>query len=424
MTGYQNLHWDSLNFIKNYLYQHLATPLNNALGRIAIAQHLYEPLAAQEQLRQVEQSLELALNMIQAWAALIHVQNGGVIDDDQHRVIKSDSLPSWLLDRLSEQTTLSVKHSQPLWVHPEVFYESLLMLCEIGVTVGVCKRLLTVDAKGDPPGVWIRLVFEPLESIPYTSLSGLIAGLDLSKPEECNRAVQFQVLGGLFEINRARFTLQNNTQTGEQALAALLPIATPAQQAAAAPLDSSSLISRDTPLPGAEAHPTAVSVSEPEAPVEVAAPPSGSSESTDQVPLREPDMAPDTAPEPAAELSDDTAILQPHLAGPILARPPHEIQEHEGQPIDESTSLLSQPTIDGPVLAPTPRVVGRPQTKPLDPERARPGSKPARIPGLKPPVALPLTDTLPRTEVLSGDTPVPPPAALDISSDKDGAPIS
>jgi hypothetical protein len=87
MTTYPDLHWDSLRFVKTHLYRRLATPLNNALGRLAIARHVNDPAEAREQYRRVEQNLEIALNLVKAWAALIHVKSGGTIRQAQYRQI-------------------------------------------------------------------------------------------------------------------------------------------------------------------------------------------------------------------------------------------------------------------------------------------------------------------------------------------------
>ena len=73
MTTFEDLHWESLRLIKKHLYRRLATPLNNALGRMAIARHVTDPSEAREQYRRVEYNLEIALNLVKAWAALVHV---------------------------------------------------------------------------------------------------------------------------------------------------------------------------------------------------------------------------------------------------------------------------------------------------------------------------------------------------------------
>jgi hypothetical protein len=59
---FEDLHWDSLRLVKKHLYRRLATPLNNALGRLAIARHVTDPAEAREQYRRVEYNVEIALN--------------------------------------------------------------------------------------------------------------------------------------------------------------------------------------------------------------------------------------------------------------------------------------------------------------------------------------------------------------------------
>ncbi|NDJ75855.1 MAG: hypothetical protein GYB65_06325, partial [Chloroflexi bacterium] len=182
MTTFQELHWDSIKFLKDHLYRRLASPLNNALGRLAIAQHVDNPDEADAQFRRVEQSLEIALNLIKAWAALIHVQSGGEIHDHQRRVIAPDGLPPWLVDYLNMRTALRIEHTLPLFVHIESLYEMLLSMCQLGSTVGTLKLMSLTDAKGDPESVWVRAVFEPPPSGTYRSLNRLVSDLKDSNP--------------------------------------------------------------------------------------------------------------------------------------------------------------------------------------------------------------------------------------------------
>jgi hypothetical protein len=289
MIDYQDLHWPSLNFLKNHLYRRIASPLNSALGRLAIAQHINDPAAAKEQFKRIEMSLEIALNLIKAWAALIHVQAGGVIRDFQRRQITPASIPSWLVNYLSSQTTVRFDHSEPIFVHPETFYESLILLCQIGGAVGNLKHLSSANATGKYKGVWVRAVFEPPKAGPYASLSKLVESLDLDNPADRDTAIQMQVLGGLMRINQMRFTLQNNIQSNEQALSALLP---PAPAA------------RDLPLPTEDIL------------ADVAA-----SESPESALDHEPPSEQPVVPESSAEPVDD----KPHLSGPVLARTPHDL---------------------------------------------------------------------------------------------------
>lgn len=315
MIEYQDLHWPSINFLKNHLYRRIASPLNSALGRLAIAQHINDPAAAKEQFQRIEMSLEIALNLIKAWAALIHVQAGGVIRDFQRRQITPAAWPSWLVNYLSSQTTCRFDHSETIFVHPETFYESLILLSQIGGAVGNLKHLSTANATGKYKGVWVRAVFEPPQSGPYASLNKLVESLDLDNSADRDIAIQMQVLGGLMKINQMRFTLQNNTQSNEQALSALLPPAPPA---------------RDLPLQA---------VTE-----KIAA-----SESRDPAL----DHEPSTAQPVIAEVSTEPADDKPHLTGPVIAPTPHDLDTPDALPDTKPNSM--EHTISGPVIAPTPR---------------------------------------------------------------------
>jgi hypothetical protein len=250
MTTYQDLHWDSLNFVKKNLYRRLATPLNNALGRLAIARHVNDPAEAREQYRRVEQNLEIALNLVKAWAALIHVKSGGTIRPAQRRQIAPDGFPAWLVEYLNTQTVFRIEHTLPVLVHPETFYESMLLLGLIGAGVGTLKKLVTCDAPDDDHAIWIRAIFEPPSSGPYAGLSAMFKRF--STPEQ-DMMFQLQVLQEFLRINGAALKLQNNRRSGEQALAASLPAASAIAPSVPAEVSvSSSLSAQNTTAKPAE----------------------------------------------------------------------------------------------------------------------------------------------------------------------------
>jgi hypothetical protein len=223
MTTYQDLHWDSLRFVKTHLYRRLATPLNNALGRLAIARHVNDPAEAREQYRRVEQNLEIALNLVKAWTALIHVKSGGTIRQTQYRQIAPGGFPAWLVDYLTTQTAFRIGHTLPVLVHPETFYESLLLLSLIGAEVGTRKELVTCDTPDEDSTIRIRVIFEPPSSGPYAGLGALYKRLDAQNQPDI--MFDLQVLQEFMRINGAGLKLQNNRRSGEQALAASLPAA-------------------------------------------------------------------------------------------------------------------------------------------------------------------------------------------------------
>lgn len=223
MTTYQDIHWESVNFLKNQLYRRLGSALNNALGRLAIARHVENGQSAQEQFRRAEQGLEIALNLVRAWAALIHVQSGGTIETMQRRTLTPTALPAWLTDHLDAQSAFQVRHTRPLQVHPETFYESLLLLSQLGTAAGSFRHLFSGDAAAG--GVWIRAVFAPPPSGFHSGLRSLGASLTPAQGIDGDGTFWLDVLRAMVQVNGGRLTLQNNTQTGEQALAVWLPAA-------------------------------------------------------------------------------------------------------------------------------------------------------------------------------------------------------
>jgi hypothetical protein len=223
VTTFEGLHWESLRLVKKHLYRRLATPLNNALGRIAIARHVTDPSEVREQYRRVEYNVEIALNLVKAWAALVHVMGGGTIRQSQRRQLMPGSLPAWLIEHLNTQTACVVEHTQPVMVHPETFYESMLLMCLITAGAGTLKRLVTSDAPNDDTTIWIRAVFAPPASGPFASLGDLYRRLDTPTPTEQELMFQLRALQEFCRINGMTLRLQNNRRTVEQALAASVP---------------------------------------------------------------------------------------------------------------------------------------------------------------------------------------------------------
>ncbi len=223
MTTYQDLHWDSLNFVKTHLYRQVATPLDHALGRLAIADHVGRGELSLEQFQHTAYSVEIALNLLRAWAALIHVKSGGTIRPDQRHTLAAGAWPGWLVDRLKTQTTVQIDYTRPLTVHPETFYHSLLLLCDVCAAIGTLKQLVVANANHGQIGVWVRAVFSPPPTGAYKGLGDIVKHLE-SGASDHDMAVQLHVAVSLLEINGASLKVQNNTETGDQALAALLPV--------------------------------------------------------------------------------------------------------------------------------------------------------------------------------------------------------
>ncbi len=221
MTTYHHLDWNTLNSVKNHLYRRLASPINNALGRLAIARHVEKSPETEAQLIYVERNLERAMNLIRAWAALIHVKSGGNIGADQRRRVHADEWPAWLVEYLHTQTGMKLDHDATIYVHPETFYEGVLLLWRTGAAIGALKYITTGNAKDKSQSIWLRAVYETPHTGPYKSLSGLAD--TLSAQLQYDTLIQLMVLQDLFAINGATLKIQNNKQSGEQALAVCLP---------------------------------------------------------------------------------------------------------------------------------------------------------------------------------------------------------
>ena len=102
------------------------------------------------------------------------------------------------------------------------------------------------DAADPREGVWIRIVFKPPKDKPYRSKVAIIDQLDKKDPITKDIALQFVVASDLFGLNDTRFSLQNNTRTGHQAFAVLLPIAQRDASEISTSIDTQEL---DPPIP-------------------------------------------------------------------------------------------------------------------------------------------------------------------------------
>ncbi len=220
MTTYQDLDWKSLDFVRHHLHRRLATLLSHARGHLMVAQSLAGTQDVQTQCRRASQGLELAMNTLKTWSALIQVKSGSALKTEQRRVITPTVLPDWLVETLNAQTAFKAEQTLPLFVQPDVFFESLILITEIAARMGHLKLLLLGDAKGETPGVWLRAIFDPPQSGSFAGLRGMVDRLDANNPAELDVLIQLLVLESLCQINGSCLKVQTNVDTGEQALAA------------------------------------------------------------------------------------------------------------------------------------------------------------------------------------------------------------
>ncbi len=223
-TLYHAVHWDSVNRVKDYLYQQLAPLLDDALERLESADRA-EIARGRTALVPVVQRLALARNALAAWAALITVESGGMVPEAKRLPLAPAMLPAWLLDYVRARTTLLVDYTRPVYVHAEVFYETLVLFSQVGDEIGALLSITLADAAELPRGVWLRAVFVPPPPGPYSSISTMLNAL-ASRRDTDDIAFRLKFAASLLKINESRLVLQNNRKTGEQALAALLPTLT------------------------------------------------------------------------------------------------------------------------------------------------------------------------------------------------------
>ena len=95
----------------------------------------------------------------------------------------------------------------------------------IGAGVGTLKKLTTGDTPDEENTVWMRAIFDPPSSGPYTSLGAMFKRFGGASSSAQEIMFQLLVLQELLRINGATLRLQNNRRSGEQALSATFPAA-------------------------------------------------------------------------------------------------------------------------------------------------------------------------------------------------------
>lgn len=224
LTAYHGLHWGSVNRVEDYLYRQFAPVLDDALARLEAAERV-ETGRTHSALAPVAHRLGMARNTLAAWAALITVESGGLVPSGKRLPVAAPMLPEWLTEYMRSRTTLTLDYKRPVFVHPEVLFESLLLLSQVGEVIGALLQITLADAVETPRGVWLRTVFVPPVRGAYSGMSTLVNALN-ARGDAGDAAFRLQVISSLMKINDARLVLQNNRKTGEQALAALLPTLT------------------------------------------------------------------------------------------------------------------------------------------------------------------------------------------------------
>jgi hypothetical protein len=231
---YQNLNWETLNLARNHLYQRLTDPLSQAINSVDLSQDTGQVQRTQN-LTDAHRQLSMLYNLVKAWEALIRWKTEKQTEEFQ--TINPDEFPDWFLEYLSRRAIIKLEHAHLIRVCPEAFYEGVVLLVNIAEKIGELSHIMFNDAAAPRTGVWLRIVFMPRASPAYQSKQAILDLFDKNDPLATTIAFQFATASDLFELNETRFSLQNNTRTGHQAFAVLLPAlaTTPATDQAAHP---------------------------------------------------------------------------------------------------------------------------------------------------------------------------------------------
>ncbi len=222
MIEYNNLNWETLNFVRQHLYPRLS----ELLGETTRLLTGDEGNRAQNQ-ADARRQLDMAMNIVSAWELLVRWKTeGNEATTAAFQEVNLTELPEWLLTLLGERAILKMEQSKSIWVHPETFYEGLFLLVNIAEKVGVLSHIMLNDASSPREGVWLRIVFVPAVAGGFQSKVAILDKLNQDASANRDTVIQFAAVNDFLEINRTRFSLQNNTRTGHQAFAVLLPIST------------------------------------------------------------------------------------------------------------------------------------------------------------------------------------------------------
>ena len=404
MTTYQNLHWDSLNVVKDHLFQQVVMPLSQVSDCLETVQQAGSADPVKESLRNAAQRVSAVLNLVKTWTALIEVKNGGTLPRTS---LSADGLPPWLVSTLSAQTAFQAGHTQPVLVHTDTFYTSLILTCQIGASIGTLKSLTTCDSKDGGGGLWVRAVFDPPPSGPYRGVLGLYKRLESKNGGEHEVANQLQLLQWLLEINGGNLKVQNNLQTGEQALALRFPRVpgvVPAALPASAAVITQAIEPKTTGEPEAKpGEPEPVKERQPEA------------ESTGKFAESSAPIAQPAAPAPGVEIKVSQAILDDiENASDTLIIPPAQLRDRLAASRPEAKPAPA-PIADGDA-APDTLIVAPPGLRDrlaaLSAAESRPGETPeapSPTAAAEHPAESGAVETTPHDA--TGQSSVPPPAA-------------
>ena len=223
---YKNLHWETLDFIKAHLYHRLTKPLSQAVETLEQLQHAQNKEPGLAKLRQIQYQLNALMNTINAWATFITFKHNGPLSDFQFKEFTKADIPEWVQSYLQAHTDLRIEFEQIIEVHHDTFIEGILLLFHIARSVSSIGEIQILDAPATKNGIFVRIIFIPAnDKAPFDSLSDIESQFDPDDMMERDLAIQLVVAREMMELNRAKFNLQNNKKTGQQAFTAFFPAA-------------------------------------------------------------------------------------------------------------------------------------------------------------------------------------------------------
>ncbi len=221
---YKSLHWESIAFLQEHLYQRLTDPLNKAISFLELAGGKEFTLSNPKLIGDAGRNLEILMMLVKSWSVLTEWKFKGTVAESEFQPLAQEKFPEWLLGEISEQAVLRLEHTRTLKVQHDTFFEGLILLVSVAKTVGEISHIMSNDAEEPHTGVWLRVVFKPPKTEGFQSRAAVLDYLNSKDAPSQEGVVQYAVADDLFAINNARFSLQKNTRTGHQAFAMLLPV--------------------------------------------------------------------------------------------------------------------------------------------------------------------------------------------------------
>lgn len=217
---YEELNWESLELIEAHLRRRVAEPLGKLLEGFEAAQRVNDKGAPAEKLIASQQTTAALLNTLKAWSALIAYKRKASAGETTLQVINKAHIPPWLNATLDQKTNLRLEFTRSITSYPETLWEGLLLLYEVAAHISQVAYIQFADALAPKQGVYLRVVFSSkAEMPPFTSIEDILRHFDPAKPDEQIMATQLHIARDMMLMNNAKFTLQNNKKTGQQAFA-------------------------------------------------------------------------------------------------------------------------------------------------------------------------------------------------------------